>query len=198
MTMTYDKHGNVLSIRNPNGTGHEYTYDARGHLLSCRHADGTGYDRTYDEHGNMLSHHRTNGTGYDFTYDAHGNTLSYRHTDGTGWDHTYDERGRVLSYRRTDGTGYDVIAHDTEYNLCRNLDGTYSAGCQEGLSLEQALDHWCPRQGLLRTNARRLRAAIFYKALLNERDALTNKGLRRSPVTLSDGRVVYTTQGEAP
>jgi hypothetical protein len=68
--------------------------------------------------------------------------LSYRLTSGTGWDRTYDKQGRELSYRETDGTGYDVLAWHDDYNLCANLDGTFTAGCRRNLAREQAIAHW--------------------------------------------------------
>jgi YD repeat-containing protein len=135
-----------------------YTYDKAGRVLSLRRTDGTGYSYTYNKAGNILSYRHTDGTGYSYTYNKAGNILSYRHTDGTGYSYTYNKAGNILSSSATDGTGYDVIAFNNAYDLCRNLDGTYTAGCRKNLTLAQALAHW----GAPRTDDR---ALLFTLAL---------------------------------
>jgi YD repeat-containing protein len=119
-----------------------YTYDDQGRLLSLRRTDGTGWDCTYDKQGREVSCRHTDGTGWDKTYDKRGPELSLRRTDGTGWDCTYDKQGREVSRRRTDGTGWDVLAWHNDDSLQANLDGTYTAGCRENLTRQQALAHW--------------------------------------------------------
>jgi YD repeat-containing protein len=155
---TRDKAGRVLSYRDTDGTGYDIIRDKAGYLLSYRDTDGTGYDIIRDKAGYLLSLRHTDGTGYSYTRDKAGRELSYRHTDGAGYDYTYDKAGRIMSFRRTDGTGYDVIAYDNDYDLYRNLDGTYTAGCSKNLTLAQALAHW----GAPRTDDR---ALLFTLAL---------------------------------
>lgn len=58
------------------------------------------------------------------------------------------------------------IAEDSYYVLYTNKDGTrFSAGCHAELTRENALSHWSYEKACSRSDARRVRAAGFHKAI---------------------------------
>ncbi len=90
----YSKSGQIVA-RTANGIRQTYEYDGRGQLLAVRNADGTDAERyAYDKAGNMVKK-IVGGKTTTFTFDA-ANQLISSTTDGVTTKYAYDAAGRLV------------------------------------------------------------------------------------------------------
>lgn len=130
VTMSYDSHGNVITIDGPRTdvsdvtTFTYYTCSTGaecGQLQSMTNALGhtTNYT-SYDDHGRLLSITDANGLVTSYTYDARGRILSITQTPTTGaarvTTYTYDLAGQILTITTPDSL-VQTHAYDAAHNL---------------------------------------------------------------------------------
>lgn len=103
----YDAVGNPIVQETPAGT-FQYTYDKLGQLTSVRYPDGSLTTTTYDAEGNRLALNDGSTTNYTvnnlnqytqvgtstYSYDADGNLVGT--TQGSGATYTYDVEGHLV------------------------------------------------------------------------------------------------------
>ena len=118
-----------LVARTVNGVRHTYEYDGRGQLLAVRNADGTDAERyAYDKAGNMVRK-TVGGKTTTFTFDR-ANQLVSSTTDGVTTKYAYDAAGRLVKEGgKTYRYGYlDKVMSVTENDTTRTY--TYPADGQ--------------------------------------------------------------------
>ncbi|MEJ1964198.1 MAG: LysM peptidoglycan-binding domain-containing protein [Gammaproteobacteria bacterium] len=110
----YDRHGQVLRVRDGVGNTTEYEYDVDGRLTAVSDSLGTLESRGYDRAGRLTAQADANGSVTSFDYDAV-NRLLTRTEDADGLalqtHYQYDDMGRVTDVTDPRGiltrTGYD-------------------------------------------------------------------------------------------
>ena len=117
-----------LVDRTANGVRHTYEYDGRGQLLAVRNADGTDAERyAYDKAGNMVRK-TVGGKTTTFTFDR-ANQLVSSTTDGVTTKYAYDAAGRLVKEGgKTYRYGYldkvmSVTENDTTRTYTYHTDG---------------------------------------------------------------------------
>ena len=142
---TYDKVGNRLTVKNPNGHTTSYAYNAANHLTKVTAADGTTTLFTYDGAGNLVTrvdaNAHTTTYSYDsanrptsiktplgrvatYAYDGDGNPTKIVDATGGTTTYAYDVLGRRTSVAYSDGTPSVKYAYDADSNRTSMTDGT--------------------------------------------------------------------------
>ena len=142
---TYDKVGNRLSVKDPNGHATSYGYDAANHLTTVTAADGTKTNSTYNAVGNLITRVDANEHTTTYSYDSvnrlisvktplgHTTTYSYDRNNnptktvdaiGASTTYAYDPLDRRTSVTYSDGTPTVKYSYDADSNRIAMIDGT--------------------------------------------------------------------------
>lgn len=94
---TYDAHGHLIQLTDPNGLIASYTYDDRGRVLTIVLTPTSGPARTttyaYDDLGQVFTVTSPNGTVLTYSYDAAHDLRSITDNFSNKIEYTYDEAG---------------------------------------------------------------------------------------------------------
>ncbi len=121
---TYDKVGNKLSVKNPNGHTTSYSYNAADHLTKVTAADGTTTLLTYDAVGDPFTRVDANAHTTTYGYDSANRPISIKTPLGHTTTYSYDGNGNLI--KTVDATGgTTTYAYDV---LDRRTSATYSDG----------------------------------------------------------------------
>lgn len=153
---TYDRHGNLATVTDPNGNVTTYAYDDLGQMRQQVSPVSGTTSYTYDVAGNLTSQTDANGATTARTYDLLGrplqaiSTRSGSPTETVTWSYlrdrfeemtdpsgstayTYDRRALLLSEEKTIGTdtfttsyGYDDSGNRTSLEYPSGLQASYS------------------------------------------------------------------------
>ncbi len=96
-TMAYDKVGNLVEIRHPNGNLVEQTFDALDRLVAKSDNLGSLFTGVYDANGNLLEETDANGNVNTRTYDALNRLLREELPESRTRTYTYDAAGNRLT-----------------------------------------------------------------------------------------------------
>jgi RHS repeat-associated protein len=136
-TDTYEAHGDLASVTDPEGKKTTYTYDALGDRVSETNPGGVTTDYTYDAAGNLLTTTLVGYTGNPSdpiaaenlvtdsrSYDPNGLVASDTNVVGTTTDYTYYGNGQVASSAVVPTTGAgssgDEDVHTYTYDAAGN------------------------------------------------------------------------------
>lgn len=134
---TYDAHGRLLEMTDPNGLVTAITYDVRGRILVVTQTPTSGPARVatnvYDDVGQLTSATHPDGMGLAYEYDAAHDLISVTDNLGNSIEYDYDNRGN-----RTDEDVYDpgsVLTRtvDYTYDLKNRIDTVNNGGFTSNL-----------------------------------------------------------------
>jgi len=131
-TKTYDAHGNLASVTDPQGNVTKYTYDALGDRITATNAAGVTTAYTFDAAGNLLTTTLDGYTGNPSSpitaenlvqdsrsYDPAGNLASDTNVEGTTTDYTYYGNGQLASTYVAGPSGQEDV-HAYVYDAAGN------------------------------------------------------------------------------
>ncbi|MBS4769970.1 DNRLRE domain-containing protein [Carnobacteriaceae bacterium zg-ZUI240] len=135
---TYDADGRRVSMSDLTGKT-QYAYNDEGELLGVRQGDGSLIEYRYDEFGNIIQMIYPDGSQVHYTYDELDRLTSVTDTTGKKTTYHYNEAGDMFHISRGDGTQsyltYDKahrvseIKHlDTSHTLISRYAYTYDDG----------------------------------------------------------------------
>ncbi|MEK6770225.1 MAG: DUF6531 domain-containing protein, partial [Pseudomonadota bacterium] len=118
---TYDAHGRVTEMTDPNGLKTAYAYDLRGRVLSVTQTPSGGTARTtqyaYDDNGNVTEVTDPTGRKLTYTYDNAQYLRTVTDNLGNKVSYSYDLRGNRTKEEVTDSSNTLVRTIETAYDL---------------------------------------------------------------------------------
>lgn len=129
---TYDAHGRVTQITDPNSVVTTTTYDLRGRVLSTTQTPPTGSVRAttfaYDGVGQLTSVTTPDGVTLTYTYDAAHDLRSIVDNLGNKIEYSYDLKGNRTQEDTKDPGGTLVRTVDTLYDIRNRVEQINAAG----------------------------------------------------------------------
>ena len=129
---SYDAHGRVTQITDPNGLVTTYAYDLRGRPTTVTETPPTGPARTttyaYDDAGQLETLTAPNGTVLTYAYDAAHNLTSITDNLGNKIEYGYDLAGNRTDEDIKDSLGTLMKTLDYTYDARNRIDTINSAG----------------------------------------------------------------------
>lgn len=100
---TYDAHGNLKTVTDPEGTV-AYNYDSLGRVLTTTDKRGAVTTQTWDSDGNLLTvKDALNPIPVSYVYDANGNRTQMTDARGNITHYSYDKNNRLATVSRVLG-----------------------------------------------------------------------------------------------
>ncbi len=128
---SYDAHGRVTEMTDPNGLKTTYAYDLRGRVLSVTQTPSGGTARTtqyaYDDNSNVIEVTDPTGRKLTYTYDNAQYLRTVTDNLGNKVSYTYDLRGNRTKEDVTDSSNTLVRTIETAYDI-RNRASQINAG----------------------------------------------------------------------
>ncbi len=168
VSYTYDENGNVLTVRDKNGTVTR-EYDALNRVTKYTDTFGNTVEYRYDSLGNLIALIYPDETSVVYAYDANNNLVKVTDWAGRVTTYSYDENNRVIGSSKPDGTttttSYDNkqrVTYTAEINNCGivisgfqyTYDGTGLISTETDLAKNQKM--WYTYDELKRVTKRRL------------------------------------------
>ncbi|BDD38991.1 DNRLRE domain-containing protein [Streptococcus ruminantium] len=155
----YDADGRRVAMSDLTGQT-RYAYNEEGELIGVRQGDGSLIAYTYDDYGNVTKLTYPDGSEVTYSYDALDRLTKVTNRDGNVTTYTYDKSGDMVKIERGDGTTskltYDaahrvkeMIHRDKKHKVISSYayeydDGNYIAKetiTQDGETLIQAYSY---------------------------------------------------------
>ena len=118
---TYDAHGRVTEMTDPNGLKTAYAYDLRGRVLSVTQTPSGGTARTtqyaYDDNGNVTEVTDPTGRKLTYTYDNAQYLRTVTDNLGNKISYSYDTRGNRTKEDVTDSSNTLVRTVETAHDI---------------------------------------------------------------------------------
>lgn len=129
---TYDAHGRVTQLTDPNGVVTTFTYDPRGRVLTQTQTPPTGPVRitatSYDNAGLLTSTMMPDGITLNYSYDAAHNLIAIQDNLGNLIEYTYDLKGNRTQEQTKDPGGTLVRDIQTGYDIRNRVESINAAG----------------------------------------------------------------------
>jgi RHS repeat-associated protein len=129
---SYDAHGRLLEMTDPNGLTTTITYDLRGRILTITETPVTGSARImtngYDDAGQLTSVSAPDGMELTYEYDAAHDLISITDNLGNSIEYDYDSRGNRIEEDVYDPSSVLTRAVDYTYDLKNRIDTVNEGG----------------------------------------------------------------------
>lgn len=129
---SYDAHGRVTEMTDPNGLKTNYAYDLRGRVLSVTQTPSGGTARTtqyvYDDNGNVTEVTDPTGRKLTYTYDAAQYLRTVTDNLGNKISYSYDPRGNRTKEDVSDSSNTLVRTVETAHDIRNRITQINAAG----------------------------------------------------------------------